>query len=90
MSALVAFTAKGKQVIDELENVTLVEHPLEVVAEGQMTSNVQPVPISSLVMFLYSHGIYPTQGQWKVIFRLLERPFRGYAKIKKMVSNIGV
>lgn len=90
VSALVAFTAKGKQVIDELENVTLVEHPLEVVAEGQMTSNVQPVPISSLVMFLYSHGIYPTQGQWKVIFRLLERPFRGYAKIKKMVSNIGV
>lgn len=39
VSALITFTSKGKEVVAQLKDVTLVEHPFEVVAEGQMKSN---------------------------------------------------
>ena len=41
VSALVAFTNKGIDVIRELDNVTLIEHPFEIVAEGQMRQNAK-------------------------------------------------
>ena len=42
VSALISFTEKGRQVICDLHDVTLVEHPFEVVAEGQMKRNARP------------------------------------------------
>ena len=50
VSALVAFTEKGRKIIEGLNDVTLVEHPLEVVAEGQMKDNARIKPLSHLVM----------------------------------------
>lgn len=41
VSALVAFTSKGEKVIAELDEITLIEHPFEIVAEGQMKDNVK-------------------------------------------------
>ena len=52
VSALIAFTEKGTSVIESLKDVTLIEHPFEVVAEGQMKKNVKHKEIKSLVMYL--------------------------------------
>lgn len=38
-SALVSFTPVGKRVVDELKNVTLIEHDFKTVAEGQQKEN---------------------------------------------------
>lgn len=50
VSALVSFTDKGRQIIEGLEDVTLIEHPFSVVSEGQMKKNAQRKPFSYLVM----------------------------------------
>lgn len=39
VSALIAFTERGRELVEGLKNVTLVEHSFEVVAEGQMKEN---------------------------------------------------
>lgn len=48
VSAVVAFTEKGNDILKEL-NCTLVEHPFEVVAEGQMKKNVGRHFLSDIV-----------------------------------------
>lgn len=50
VSALIAFTEKGRAIVEELKNISLVEHPFEIVAEGQMKENAQSKPFSNLVM----------------------------------------
>lgn len=50
VSAFLAFTDKGRQLVENLTGVTLIEHPVEVVAEGQMKENAHRKPFSALVM----------------------------------------
>lgn len=56
VSALVTFTEKGRDVVENLQNVTLVEHPFEVVAEGQMKKNAKAKETSPIVMYLLRNG----------------------------------
>lgn len=41
VSAVVAFTEKGREIIESQKNITLIEHPLSVVAEGQQRRPVK-------------------------------------------------
>lgn len=50
VSALVTFTDKGQAIVKQLKDVTLVEHPFDVVAEGQMKENVMAAPQYQKVM----------------------------------------
>lgn len=50
VSALITFTPKGNEVISRLDECTLVEHPFEVVAEGQMKRNVGKAVLASFMM----------------------------------------
>ncbi|CDD20529.1 uncharacterized protein BN769_00604 [Prevotella sp. CAG:732] len=84
VSALVTFTEKGKMIVESLKNATLVSQPLEVVAEGQMKDNARPVPVSSLVMYLFEHRIYLNLKQWNFVLALFGKPFRAYAKLKRI------
>lgn len=52
VSALIAYTVKGKAIIEGLNNVTLVEHPFETVAEGQMKRNAKKKELTPLFMTL--------------------------------------
>lgn len=52
VSALIAFTEKGCKVVNNLHDVTLVEHPFEVVAEGQMKRNARLKESAPIVMWL--------------------------------------
>ena len=56
VSALIAFTEKGKDLIGNLKNVTLVEHPFNVVAEGQMKNNAHSKETTPLVMAMLRRG----------------------------------
>ena len=50
ISALVAFTEKGCNLVENLKNVMLVEHSFDIVSEGQMKNNAQRKPFSEIVM----------------------------------------
>ena len=67
VSALVAFTEKGSNVVEGLKNVTLVKHPLEVVAEGQMKRNAKHKILSPLFCFALRKKI-PLDG---ILFKML-------------------
>ena len=56
VSALVCFTEKGRQIVEGLKNVTLVEHPFEVVAEGQMKENAKAKEMYPIVMWYIKKG----------------------------------
>lgn len=56
-SALVAFSQLGYEVINNLKNVSLVEHPFNVVAEGQMKSNAKQKTMAPLVKYLLRHKV---------------------------------
>lgn len=68
VSALIAFTERGKAVIDELNDVTLIEHPFEVVAEGQMKKNAQAKEMKPLVMYLLKKNIPLDDALFKMTF----------------------
>ena len=55
VSAAIAFTSKGDEVLHQC-NCTLVEHPFEVVAEGQMKKCPSRNKENALVMNLISHN----------------------------------
>lgn len=54
--------------VENLTNVTLIERPFEVVAEGQMKTNARPVDTYPLVMCALRHGM-PIDG---VVFKLID------------------
>lgn len=84
VSALVTFTEKGKLLVESLNNATLITQPLDVVAEGQMKGNALPVPISSLVMFLFEHNIYLSLKQWNIYWHYLISLFGHTQNLKKI------
>lgn len=56
VSALIAFTERGREVAESLKEVSLTEQPFEVVAEGQMKRNAHHKALAPLVMKLLRNG----------------------------------
>lgn len=81
VSALVAYTEKGVTVIEHLKNVTLVEHPFNIVAEGQMQRNAMAKELHPLVMYMLKKNV-PLQG---VAFKLVFVVQRFITKIKTLL-----
>lgn len=65
VSALVAFTRKGQELVEGLHNVTLVEHPFNIVAEGQMKTNARQKEMTNTVMFLLRNNVSLTSPLFK-------------------------
>ena len=78
VSALVAYTDKGESVINELNNVTLIVHPFEIVAEGQMKSNAKKKELYPIVMYLLKNG-----------YKLDGLAFRFVLKSQQLITKIG-
>ena len=55
-SALIAFTEKGLKIVENLHDVSLVEHPFEVVAEGQMKRNAKAKIMKPIIMCILRNG----------------------------------
>lgn len=83
VSALIAFTEKGVSVIDGLKDVKLIEHPFEVVAEGQMKKNAKHKEVTPLVMSLL-RGRHPLNS---VLFNLTMLIQRGITKFKRIIMR---
>ena len=87
VSALVVYTDKGREVIENLHNCALVEHPFEVVAEGQMKKNAGKAYLAPLVGAILKSNINSEQ-LWKIIFRIefvLRLPKRVVNKIIRVI-----
>ena len=70
VSALVSFTEIGRNIVLSLKNVTLIEHPFEVVAEGQMLSNARAKEMKPFVMYLLKRGVSLNSFTFKTIIFL--------------------
>lgn len=67
VSALITFTPKGKEVVEQLKDVTLVEHPFEIVAEGQMKHNTHKAPTYPIVMRFLKSEFSLDSLVWKTL-----------------------
>lgn len=79
VSALIAFTEKGQEIIEGLRGVTLIEHPFEVVAEGQMKHNAHAKELTPLFRYALRKGI-KING---VLFKLLLNSQRVVGRIHR-------
>lgn len=77
VSALISFTEKGRQAICDLHDVTLIEHPFEVVAEGQMKKNAEQRELTPLFRYMLRNG-----------WRLDGIPFMTILFIQRVVGKI--
>ena len=84
VSALVAFTKRGCQVVEALKDVTLVEHPLEVVAEGQMKKNARAREMTPLVMAFLRRGVRLDSLLFRLILNVQKLIIYAEAGVKKM------
>lgn len=81
VSALIAFTDKGKEIVETLKDITIVEHPFDVVAEGQMKKNAHAKEMRPVVMALLKKG-FSLSGP---IFKGAFFTQRVISKIKSMI-----
>lgn len=75
VSAVVAFTPKGKYLIESLQNCTLIEHPFDVVAEGQMKENIGHAFVSPIIRVLLRSRFSVPFVAYKILF-LIEKVLR--------------
>lgn len=68
VSALIAFTEKGQEIVESLKDVTLIEHPFEVVAEGQMKKNAKAKEIRNIVIALLRNKVSLNSFLFKIIY----------------------
>lgn len=81
MSALIAFSEKGKEIVEGLKDVTLIEHPFEVVSEGQMKKNAHHKELTPLFMAYLRSGLSLTSP----VFKLLLFSQRVITKLKSIL-----
>lgn len=81
VSALVTFTDKGRELVEGLQNVTLVEHPFEIVAEGQMKKNAKAKETRPIIMYLLRKG-FMLNGQ---VFKMALFSQRVITKLKSIL-----
>lgn len=68
VSALIAFTEKGRELVELLNDVTLVEHPFEVVAEGQMKDNAQAKLLNKTFMWALKNNVPLKSCVYSILF----------------------
>ena len=81
VSALIAFTEKGREIVEGLKDVTLIEHPFEVVAEGQMKKNAESKVTKPLVMLMLKKDM-PIDG---TLFRIVLFTQKLFNKLRSMI-----
>ena len=67
VSALVAFTEKGREIVEGLEGVSLQEHSFEVVAEGQMKENAHAKVMAPVVMWMLRNKVPMKSGLYQAV-----------------------
>lgn len=81
VSALISFTSKGNDLVKSLENVTLIEHPFDIVAEGQMKENAKQRELAPVFRYML-------RNEWRIdglLFQSLYLIQRIVGKIHKLL-----
>lgn len=79
-SALVAFTERGRRIVEDLKGVTLVEHPLAIVAEGQMKHNAKASLLRGLIVrYLARKGTIDGTARRLIALGMLSRRLQRWA-----------
>lgn len=90
VSAAIAFTPKGNKIIRSL-NCTLIEHPFDIVAEGQMKRNCRKAKLSYIVKQWIKDPQFISETYWQLLFRcenLIKTPQRVTNKIIRIIKAI--
>lgn len=88
VSALIAFTEKGKNILEQLkETCTLETKPFFVVAEGQMKHNAGKAWIAPIVKRVINSSVNISSRFWNNLFFIDSLPKRIKGKIKSMKYN---
>ena len=90
VSAAIAFTPKGNKIIRSL-NCTLIEHPFDIVAEGQMKRNCRKAKLSYIVKQWIKDPHFISETYWQLLFRcenLIKTPQRVTNKIIRIIKAI--
>lgn len=95
VSALIIFTERGKDIVTDLNNTTLIEYPFEVVAEGQMKKNAKPAVLKKLVMNTLMNSSNPlileNKMFWNIIFkteRIITLPQSVFFRLKMLLHSL--
>lgn len=70
VSAAIAFTEKGNQILRELEYCTLRSHSFEVVAEGQMKQNARNTLLYPVIKALLNRSQRHSQATWDMLTKV--------------------
>lgn len=81
VSAAIAFTEKGNELLKEC-NCELLEHPFELVSEGQMKKNALNMSLLRRVMLYMIQGNYKLKSCINLIY-----PVRKYKYVVNRISN---
>ena len=82
-SALIVFTEKGNRIVEDLKDVTLIEHPFALVAEGQMRKNAYHKETTPIVMYFLRNG-YSLSG---FLFKATLYTQRVITKVKRIIKK---
>lgn len=85
VSAVVTFTERGNAIIKSLD-CTLIEHPFEIVAEGQMKRNAGTAYTAPFIMKALKDDT-SDENTFRFIFRM-ERVFRSPIKLFNRISRV--
>lgn len=86
VSALIAFTEKGRELVEGLKDVTLIEHPFEVVAEGQMKENAKAKEMKPVVMAILRSPYKSNVGLVNTAVFIQ----RALTRLKKIINEIRI
>lgn len=81
VSALIIFTEKGRRVVESLKDVTLIEQPFDIVAEGQMRVNAHKKELTPVVMWQLKNEL-PLNS---VLFKVTMLGQRVISKLKRFL-----
>ena len=90
VSAVIAFTEKGRQAIESLDGVTFLEQPLNIVTEGQRKTNAKANPLrNSIMKQLREKGHIGTMTMFMACYlRMISRRFRAYTNVSYIKEKL--
>lgn len=78
---MIAFTEKGREIVESLKDVTLIEHPFEIVAEGQMKKNAKAKEMRRFIIPLLRSRVQMKGYLWRLMINVQ----RCINKIKSLI-----
>ena len=90
VTGVVTFTYKGNRFLSQVNTISLIEHPFEIVAQGQMKYNAGKAKLAFVAKRMLENKKEYSLKQWKLLLKcegLLNLHKRVYYKVKSIVSR---